>query len=352
MVCLACLFAFTGVFSAFARGNTQRGSRAPEQNPVELAEAAARDDLSDKVEVELVSLVLDSQEAAPELAAEVGRGSSPGQTRVNTPPSRAEVVMRALAAGYPDRLGEAVYRNGDWAVLVRGVWYYYAEGRLLPEELRGKASEYDPQPFYNYPEKLPPWRTPGPEETARFRAQTRQLEQHPPKRSQHFYDALFRARTRAESYDRLKTIRLFGKQVLVHYSIMEELALVEERLLAESKTNAQVRQWINSINTLQTWNWRNIAATEARSFHAYGTALDFLPKSTKLATYWLWSAETQPDWWTIPYEKRLHPPDAVIKAFEAYGFAWGGKWSFFDTMHFEYRPEIFILNNLPISDIR
>jgi hypothetical protein len=36
-------------------------------------------------------------------------------------------------------------------------------------------------------------------------------------------------------------------------------------------------------------------------------------------------------------------PDAVVAAFERHGFVWGGKWLFFDTMHFEYRPEILIL---------
>jgi hypothetical protein len=30
-----------------------------------------------------------------------------------------------------------------------------------------------------------------------------------------------------------------------------------------------------------------------------------------------------------------------------YGFIWGGKWLFFDTMHFEYRPEILILSGMP-----
>ena len=32
-----------------------------------------------------------------------------------------------------------------------------------------------------------------------------------------------------------------------------------------------------------------------------------------------------------------------IRAFEAHGFVWGGKWLFFDTIHFEYRPELLTL---------
>ena len=38
------------------------------------------------------------------------------------------------------------------------------------------------------------------------------------------------------------------------------------------------------------------------------------------------------------------PPDSFIEAFERRGFVWGGKWFYYDTMHFEYRPEILALN--------
>jgi hypothetical protein len=265
-------------------------------------------------------------------------------------PSRAELVMRAFSVAYPDRVGEARFVNGDWAVPIEGVLYYYAEGRLLPEELRDQAAEYDPQPFYAYASELPPWKAPGLEEAERFRNSSLRRQTNPPKRSYHFFDALWRAHTREEAYERVKTIRFFGRNVLVHYAILEELALVEERIRAEARTDSQVQRWIDNLNTLSGWNWRSIADTQSRSFHAYGAALDLLPASQRgLATYWLWSSEHNSEWWAIPYEKRLHPPDAVIKAFEAHGFIWGGKWLFFDTMHFEYRPEILILNGLAPS---
>jgi hypothetical protein len=265
-------------------------------------------------------------------------------------PDRGERILKALAAAYPGRIGEAAFLNGDWTVTVYGERYYYSNGRLLPEEFREKAEEYDPQPFYNYPAELPPWHDPGPEEAERFRDFALRRQANPPKRSQHFYDALWRARTRDESYERVKTIRFLGRQVLVHYTIMEELALVEERILKEAREDPVVRQWIADLDSLSGWNWRSISGTRSRSFHAYGAALDLLPASQGgLQTYWLWTAEKNPQWWTVPYEKRLHPPEKVIKAFESQGFIWGGKWLFFDTMHFEYRPEILILNNLTIN---
>jgi hypothetical protein len=273
---------------------------------------------------------------------------------------RAEEVTRALSAAYPDRIGAAAYKDGDWAVPVRNLysgdgtapaetWFYYAEGRLLPEELRDEAGNYDPQPFYNYPAELPPWEVPGPEEEARLGALFQRRQTNPPKRSHHFFDALWRAGSRNESWDRVKSIRFLGRPVLVHYMILEELSLVEERILAGAKTNPRVQQWIDSLGILDGWNWRDIADTRSRSFHAYGAALDLLPKSPAgRETYWLWAARRTPKWWTISYDKRIHPPEEVIRAFEAQGFIWGGKWLFFDTMHFEYRPEILILNKLPV----
>ena len=35
-----------------------------------------------------------------------------------------------------------------------------------------------------------------------------------------------------------------------------------------------------------------------------------------------------------------HIPLEIVAIFERHGFIWGGKWSHYDTMHFEYRPEL------------
>jgi hypothetical protein len=264
--------------------------------------------------------------------------------------SRAEQVMKALSAAYPCQIGEAALRDGDWAVPVMGEWFYYAQGRLLPEDLKDSALEYDPQPFYNYALELPPWKDPDPEESERMKNTSQRRRENPAKRSQHFYDALLQAHNQDEAYERVKTIRFLNRTVLVHYTILEELSLVEARILKDAQTDAQVRDWIQSIDTLAGWNWRSIAETQSRSFHAYGTAIDIMPVSRRgFETYWLWTAQYNPEWWAVPYTKRVHPPDKVIKAFEAYGFIWGGKWLFYDTMHFEYRPEIFLLNGLPLK---
>ena len=276
-------------------------------------------------------------------------------TEVNRPSeaSRGETVFRAFAEAYPDRIGEVKFIDGDWTIEVYGERIYYAEGRLLPASLRDRFSEYNPQPFYNYTKDLPPWRQLTAEESERMREQEARRSQTPPRRSPHFYDALWRSRNRDESWEHVKQIRFLGHPVLIHYSILTQLSLVEEQILRMSRTNSAVRQWVSSLNNLESWNWRNIAASQSRSFHAYGAAIDLLPKSLGgLETYWLWTANSVPEWWNTPYTRRFHPPDEVIKAFESFGFIWGGKWRYFDTMHFEYRPEIFVLSGIERMDLR
>ena len=261
--------------------------------------------------------------------------------------SRAETVFRAFAEAYPDRTGNPEFLDGDWTIEVYGERFYYAEGRLLPAALRDKISEYNPHPFYNYFKELPPWAPLTKEETARMKEQEALRSQRPPKRSPHFYDTLWRARSREEAWEHVKQIRFLGHPVLVHYSILTQLSLVEETILRIAKTDPAVRQWINNLKNLESWNWRNIAASQSRSYHAYGAAIDLLPKSLGgLETYWLWTANSNPEWWNVPYSKRFHPPAEVINAFENFGFLWGGKWRYYDTMHFEYRPEILVLSNI------
>jgi hypothetical protein len=283
-----------------------------------------------------------------------GTISQANQAQVRAEPSRGEQVMKALAAAYPQQIERAEFRvnadmrYSDWAVLMRGTWYFYADGKLLPQSLLAGAGNYTSQPFYNYQAELPPWKTPTAEEAARFRSMASNRNQNPPRRSSHFFDDLWRAHNHDESYERVKTIRFLGNSVTVHYLILESLSLVEEQIISLSRTDPQVRAWMNNISSLEGWSWRNIADTQSRSYHSYGLAVDILQKSYGgKETYWLWASNRKADWWNISYNERHHPPAAVIKAFEKYGFIWGGKWLYFDTMHFEYRPEILILSGMP-----
>jgi hypothetical protein len=260
-------------------------------------------------------------------------------------------MMKAFAKAYPEAIERAEFRGGDWAVLLRGRWFFWAEGRLLPEELRDKQGDYSPQSFYSYSPDLPPWKEPEPELAARLKNVLSNRRANPPNRYPGFYDTLWEAHTRDESYRNLKNISFLGKTFLVHKALEARLIKVEGRILEAAKTDPSVGEWIKNIGSIGAWNWRNVAATVSRSYHSYGVALDIQPKNLRgLQTYWQWTADNNPEWYNVPYSGRSHPPDSVVKAFEAQGFCWGGKWALFDTMHFEYRPEIMAAYNLPVEN--
>jgi D-alanyl-D-alanine carboxypeptidase len=86
------------------------------------------------------------------------------------------------------------------------------------------------------------------------------------------------------------------------------------------------------IPTAGTYNCRTIAGTSRKSMHAYGAAIDI---NTKFSSFWRWSMDKNEDY---KYENKI--PYEIAAIFEKHGFIWGAKWYHFDTMHFEYRPEL------------
>ncbi|HFC6397360.1 TPA: M15 family metallopeptidase [Neisseria polysaccharea] len=97
-----------------------------------------------------------------------------------------------------------------------------------------------------------------------------------------------------------------------------------------------------SSQTAGSFNYRVISGTNRRSAHAFGVAIDFsLPKN--LGTYWKWAGCKEGKSCSYPQALRR---DATLKkmvsVFEKYGFIWGGKWYHYDSVHFEYRPELLI----------
>jgi hypothetical protein len=77
---------------------------------------------------------------------------------------------------------------------------------------------------------------------------------------------------------------------------------------------------------------RAVADNGQPSMHAYAAAIDL---NLKYSAYWLWAAKHGSD---IPYSNRM--PREIVDIFERHGFIWGGRWYHYDTMHFEYRPEL------------
>jgi hypothetical protein len=82
-----------------------------------------------------------------------------------------------------------------------------------------------------------------------------------------------------------------------------------------------------------TFVCRTIAGTNRTSVHGHGIAIDI---ATGPSHYWQWSGAQAGT--LFPYRNAI--PYEIVEIFERHGFIWGGKWYHYDTMHFEYRPEL------------
>ena len=82
-----------------------------------------------------------------------------------------------------------------------------------------------------------------------------------------------------------------------------------------------------------TYNCRPIAGTHRISAHGSGIAIDI---ATGHSDYWFWTKPGADG----RYRHKNRVPWEIVEIFERHGFIWGGKWYHYDTMHFEYRPEI------------
>ena len=79
------------------------------------------------------------------------------------------------------------------------------------------------------------------------------------------------------------------------------------------------------------FNFRKIANTSRLSMHSFGIAIDI---NIKKSHYWLWDKKKN----RFKYKNSI--PLEIVEIFQKHGFIWGGRWYHYDTMHFEYRPEL------------
>lgn len=84
-----------------------------------------------------------------------------------------------------------------------------------------------------------------------------------------------------------------------------------------------------------TFYWRKVRGANRLSAHSYGIAIDI---GVAHSNYWLWDNPKASELDRIKYNNRM--PLSLVEIFERHGFIWGGRWYHYDTMHFEFRPEI------------
>ena len=97
----------------------------------------------------------------------------------------------------------------------------------------------------------------------------------------------------------------------------------------------EMPQFRNYLTKASSFYWRKVRGANRQSAHSYGIAIDI---NTSYSNYWLWSNPQSSETDKIKYENKI--PMEIVRVFEKHNFIWGGRWYHYDTMHFEYRPEL------------
>lgn len=105
-----------------------------------------------------------------------------------------------------------------------------------------------------------------------------------------------------------------------------------KKVAAELSKYPELRKYLKSSGT---FNWRAVRGAKRQSAHSYGIAFDI---GVDHSDYWLWKNPGAREAARLKYANRI--PREIVEIFRRYGFIWGGSWYHYDTMHFEYRPEI------------
>ena len=267
-----------------------------------------------------------------------------------------EAVFKALTTAYPAHIKTASKDLLEYsypALLVRDKVFYWVEGRLLPSEDVTNWEAFAPSDFYYYPREPENPSNYSPELVSYLENTAKSVRSRKPRPSSHsaFWNTLYDSYTRSGTENQLINTRFFGRLVVVHRFAWGPLRKVEEELAQLAKTDPSVQSYLNEITIIYSYIWRSIANTKKRSLHSYGVSIDTVNAKSKKPVYWLWQYVATPRTWLLgsPPSRRWNPPPKVVEVFEKYGFAWGGKWFFYDTIHFEYRPEILILNGYTVS---
>ena len=233
----------------------------------------------------------------------------------SSPPAYAQTVgIDVLPRAYPDFLAGQdgkvlIWKDGTRMPISDG-----RDGKSFDEKLRNPSIR--DQLSLLYP-KGPPSEPPGREDDpGRFRNIA-------------FFDKMYGDCSKGEVQRKLVKVDWLPRSgggsvwIISVNGVADKLRAVSEEL---DRLPPQLRQY--AYPSAATYNCRAVKDTGNRSGHAWGIAIDI---NVKFSDYWLWAKGSA-------YRNRI--PFEIVEIFERHGFIWGGKWGHFDTMHYEYRPEL------------
>jgi hypothetical protein len=251
----------------------------------------------------------------PTLALAIVGSFAFAQSKTTAAANNNMALMQKLVAAYPDFLVKAeknaiVWKDGSTIVFEDGKTPANYTMRLETADLADQMHNVYKKGDYHTPLQY--------DEPGRVRAEP-------------FFKKMY-GNTAAEVKKNLTTMDWFGTklQVTTLNGVDKKLAAVRDELMQKT----EMKKYLTTPGG--TFAWRIIAKTKRLSLHSFGIAIDI---NTKYSDYWQWVGKTlTEESKDITYKNRI--PHEIVAVFEKYGFIWGGKWHHYDTMHFEYRPEL------------
>lgn len=274
-----------------------------------------------------LSFSVPDRDAAPAVDAR-----TPAGVEAAADPEPRDPRARAFLLAYEPLIDSVTYPEGDVVFHLGRKPIHFQGGRLLAADRLGRRGECDPI-FYRYP--LGPLDRPLP------------AKDELPTYCTDVQESLW-GRSEGEIREHGRSIRFLDHRMFVNELLIDPLAAVERDILAAASRSTEVADWLEDLDVTYSFIYRRIDGSPTRSHHAWGLAIDLVPSTYDgRHVYWRWSRDLDEEGWDeIPMAQRWSPPRRVVEIFERHGFVWGGKWAHFDTIHFEYRPEILLYNRM------
>jgi hypothetical protein len=148
-----------------------------------------------------------------------------------------------------------------------------------------------------------------------------------------FFQAVY-GKTREAVKANLVSVEFCGRPVPFNRQngAAQALQRVGRELASLMKEKPRLKKYVFPVGG--TFVWRSIAGTKRLSPHSFGIAIDLNPKE---GAYW----RNRGRGFDATTHLRGYPIQ-IVNLFEKHGFIWGGKWWHYDSMHFEYRPELLL----------
>lgn len=232
-------------------------------------------------------------------------------------PQGAAILLRC----YPDHV--KAYRDGK-LVMADGSTITYDDGR--DKTFIEKLDDADPEDMFAFDYDMTTW-TPG------------YLQDAGRSRCEALFKKMYGS-SAAAVQKHLVTVNWFGQKL--RFTSVNGAADSLRAVAAELARHPSLKKHLRSSGTFY---WRQVRGAKRLSAHSYGMTIDIgVTGGGGGGDYWQWKNPGKGETARITYSN--HMPHEVVEIFERHGFIWGGRWYHYDTMHFEFRPEILLNEQL------